>query len=118
MISSRSFSHDELKCKCGNCPGLNNVDEDALAALQAVRDELGYPLILTSAYRCGKHPIEAAKPKPGRHNEGIAFDILVPWGPQRIEIVEAALKHGFCGFGFADEFLHIDYRNKFASWGY
>lgn len=117
---SDDFDAWELRCKCPICQQEvpNECDPKAVAALQAVRDEVGFPLILNSAYRCELHPMEARKAKPGTHHQGIAFDIRVPWGGQRIQILEAALKHGFKGFGFANGFLHIDYRNEFASWDY
>jgi hypothetical protein len=64
--------------------------------------------------------VEARKERPGTHNEGIAFDIRVPYGRLRMKLVEEALKLGAKGFGFANSFLHIDFRlqNDATSWGY
>jgi uncharacterized protein YcbK (DUF882 family) len=87
--------------------------------LQRIRDEIG-PLGLSSAYRCSKHPEEAKKASPGQHFKGVAFDIRVPWGVKRMQIVELALKLGAKGFGFANSFLHIDWRvsSEPVSWTY
>jgi uncharacterized protein YcbK (DUF882 family) len=91
----------------------------ALDKLQAIRDELGFPLPVNSAFRCAAHPAENRKLKPGTHNRGIAFDIAVPWGPQRMKLIEVALKHGARGFGFADSYVHIDFRDgPLTCWTY
>lgn len=120
--STRSFKPIELRCKCDACKGEvpNQCDPYALRMLQKLRDAVGAPLILNSAYRCANHPVEARKERPGTHNEGIAFDIRVPYGRLRMKLVEEALKLGAKGFGFANSFLHIDFRlqNDATSWGY
>ena len=41
--------------------------------------QVGDPFIISSGYRCDKHPIEAAKPTPGEHNEGTCADIYVSY---------------------------------------
>lgn len=119
--STENFPVEELRCKCAECKGErpNEVNADALRALQAVRTRYGKPMKLTSAYRCAKHPVEAVKAKPGTHHEGIAFDIAVPWGRDRMKLIKLALAEGFQGFGFANGFLHIDYRtDPLTSWDY
>lgn len=119
--SARNFPVDELRCQCDRCLGVmpNEVDPEALEALQRVRDTFNKPMVLTSAYRCADHPVEARKPSPGRHHDGLAFDVAVPWGRDRMQLVELALAEGFRGFGFAETFLHVDYRpDPLTSWGY
>ena len=119
--SSKNFPVYELRCKCSTCKREkeSKVDKEALDALQRVREDFGKAMVLTSAYRCSEHPDEAKKDRPGQHNKGVAFDIYVPWGRDRMRLVELALKHGFKGFGFANSFLHIDKRNgKLTSWTY
>lgn len=116
-----NFPVEELRCKCQNCKGEqpNKVKLVAIEALQRIRDELGEPMVLTSAYRCPLHDDEVKKSMPGTHNRGVGFDILVPWGNKRMRIIELAIKHGFKGFGFAESFLHIDMGSSYhRSWGY
>jgi uncharacterized protein YcbK (DUF882 family) len=118
---SRNFTAYELRCKCDLCRREvpSNIDRAALAALQKMRDDYGKAIRLTSAYRCEMHPKEIRKEKPGTHNQGIAFDIKVPWGRDRMELLRLALKHGFKGYGFAESFIHIDFRNGVhTSWSY
>ncbi|MBN38237.1 MAG: hypothetical protein CMI29_07185 [Opitutae bacterium] len=118
---TKNFKPSELRCKCDFCKGEveNECDPYALRMLQKIRDEVG-PLALTSAYRCARHPEEAEKEQPGQHFKGVAFDIYVPWGVKRMQIVELALKLGAKGFGFANSFLHIDWRvsSEPVSWTY
>lgn len=106
--SSLNFSNEELMCKCG-C-GKNDVNLEALQKLQELREKIGKPLTLTSAYRCSQHPVERIKVTPGRHHEGVAFDIKVKGGIERREIVQVAMEMGWNGIGVHDEFVHIDDR--------
>ena len=121
-LSTLNFSAKELRCKCPTCKGEepHKIDVDALGALQLMREWYGKPLALTSAYRCANHPVEAAKDTVGRHRQGIAFDIRSYWGKERLTIFFLAHRAGFRGFGFANSFLHVDFRpaEDATSWGY
>lgn len=91
----------------------------ALMLFQRIRTEYGKPLVISSAYRCPEHPDEASKAKAGRHSMGIAFDVRLPWGADRMELFRIAMKHGARRFGFANSFLHIDFDTTGATcWGY
>lgn len=120
--STTSFSPKELRCKCPSCQGLqpNKCSPDALSKLQLIRNDFGKAMVVTSAYRCEKHPEEAKKARPGQHTNGVAFDIQVPWGTDRMKLLKLALAHGATGFGFAKSFIHIDFRDTpvETSWGY
>lgn len=120
--STPNFPAKELRCKCPRCQGLqpNHCSPDALLKLQAIREEFGKPMALTSAYRCENHPEEAKKARPGQHTNGVAFDVLLPWGADRMKLLQLAVKHGAKGFGFANSFIHIDFRDATVatSWGY
>ena len=70
----------------------------------------GFPLHITSGYRSEKHRIESKKAKPGTHAQGIAADIAVNGGAQRMAIVKNALAMGFNGVGVARGFIHVDIR--------
>lgn len=117
---TNNFPAIELRCRCVRCDLTepNQCSQEALSALQALRDAYDKPIVLASAYRCPEHPVEARKSKPGKHNEGVAFDIAVPWGRDRIKLIGLAMVYGFTGFGFANTFLHIDMRDIPTSWGY
>lgn len=115
MASSKNFTSDELKCSC--C-GQEKIEQWALDKLQAIRDEAGRPLKINSAYRCKNHPEEAKKIKGGTHTQGIAFDIAVSGGAQRMEIIKLGIKHGINGLGVANTFVHLDWRDDDSAWKY
>ena len=52
----------------------------------------------------------ASKEKGGTHTQGIAADIAVSDGVQRMTIVKEALEMGFGGIGVARTFVHVDMR--------
>lgn len=112
MQSTRSFKEREWACKCKNCnqAAPHKMQAHVMDAIQNIRDMVGRPLVLTSAYRCPKHPEEAKKAKPGQHSEGLAVDIQVADGAQRYEIIQLGLMAGATGIGVAKSFIHLDWR--------
>lgn len=90
--------------------GENNMSEEFLLKLDALREACGFPFIVTSGYRSPNHSIEARKERPGTHSQGIAADIATAGGNQRYVIVQKALEMGFTGIGVAKTFIHVDIR--------
>lgn len=110
----RNFSPRELACKG---TGSLRVDEDALDRLQALRDLLQRPLLLTSAYRSPSHNKRVGGAKNSYHMKGVAFDVRMEnQDPQEFEA--AARRVGFTGFGYYPKsgFMHID-TGPARSWG-
>jgi uncharacterized protein YcbK (DUF882 family) len=103
------FTSTELACKCG-CGML--PAPDFMAKVQALRDELGFALPVTSAARCPAHNAAvSATGRAGPHTTGRAIDIGVR-GDRAVALVKAALNHGFTGIGIAQKgvsrFIHLD----------
>lgn len=104
-----NFERAELLCThCGEF----NSNPESLDKLQAVRLEYKQPMVITSAYRCAKHPVEAKKVSPGAHTTGRAFDIRAI-GSEAYDIIRLAMKHGFTGIGVSQRggqprFVHLD----------
>ena len=102
------FTEDEIKCKH---TGLCEMDNDFMEKLDTIREEVGIPFIVTSAYRDKTHPIEAKKKTPGAHASGKAIDILIR-GKDALKLIEVALKHGITGLGVKQHgdsrFIHLD----------
>ena len=90
----------------------NEMDLDFIRDLDELRDACGFPFIITSGYRSPRHSIEAKKEKPGMHAHGIAADIQVKDGHERMLIVWKAIEMGFNGIGVAKTFVHVDTRNS------
>ncbi len=106
-----NFKADEFKCShCGD----NEIKEELLDKLQALRSRYGKPMRITSGYRCPRHPIEAAKSAPGPHSSGLACDVGVE-GADAHKLLGLALDAGFKGIGVqqkgAGRFLHLDLLN-------
>ena len=102
------FSIDELKCQhCGE----HNMDESFMVKIEALRQDLGFPFVVTSAYRCKDHIIERKKKAPGAHSTGHALDIAVS-GDQAYRLLREALNVGMTGIGInqkgPNRFIHLD----------
>lgn len=110
----KSFSPREVACKG---TGKLIIDTEAMGKLQALRTNLGKPLVLTSAYRSPEHNKRVGGAKASKHMEGIAFDVRMEnHDPQAFEAAARAV--GFTGFGYYPRsgFMHIDTAAP-RSWG-
>ena len=87
------------------------MDTAFLQKLDTLREICGFPFRITSGYRDATHPSEVVKAAPGTgtHCQGIAADIAVSNGVERMNIVHEALKMGF-SIGIARTFIHVDAR--------
>jgi zinc D-Ala-D-Ala carboxypeptidase len=104
------FILSEFGCKCG-C-GENKIDLGMVQKLDALREECGFPLIVTSAYRCVKHNREVSDTGDfGPHTTGHAVDIRVD-RERAYRVLGLAAKHGFTGIGVQQKgggrYLHLD----------
>lgn len=121
MYQTKNFSARELRCKCPICNRNqpHKMKIEVVDKIQAMRDSIGRPLVITSAYRCAKHPVEAKKAKPGQHNAGTAVDIAFESSNQRYEIIKAAIQQGATGIGWGNGFIHVDFRDSTpVAWDY
>lgn len=107
-----NFSLAELRCKCGQC-GSDGTEMDPafMHQVQRLRELYGKPLVVSSAYRCRRHPVEARKSQPGAHTTGAALDIACS-GADAVAILRLALSLPFTGIGVQQKasgrFLHLD----------
>ncbi len=113
------FRKEEFNCRCG-C-GENRMRPEFMDRLQALRSAYGKPMIITSGYRCAKHPVEAAKVMPGMHSTGLAADIGVS-GAEAVQVLRLAFDAGFRGVGVQQKgngrFIHVDLRETPTIWSY
>ena len=98
-----NFSPGEIAC---HGDGSIIVVREAMNAIQDMRDTLGKPMLITSAYRSPVHNASCGGAPMSRHLEGIAFDISLH-GFEHDELLGCA-KDFFCGLGFYQTFLHVD----------
>ena len=90
--------------------GENRMEDEFLLKLDQLRDNCGFPFVITSGYRSPSHPIEAKKDVPGTHAQGIAADIKITNAAHRYTLIREALSMGFSGIGVAGDFIHVDTR--------
>lgn len=109
----RNFSPAEVACRDGSL----RVNEDAMDRLQALRNAIGKPMIVTSAYRSVSHNRKVGGAERSKHLLAKAFDIRMD-NHDPLEFEFAAREAGFLGFGYYPKqgFMHID-TGPARSWG-
>ena len=109
----KHFTPSELSCKGqGCCGGKNLVADDFVDKLDTLRDLCGFPLPVTSGYRCPDHNEKVSSTgRTGPHTTGRAVDLGVR-GEQALTVVRIALALNFTGIGInqkgAARFVHLD----------
>ena len=102
------FTDSELSCSC--C-GVYHFAPEFLYILNVIREQCGFPLPVTSGYRCDKHPAEARKTRKGAHSRGLAVDIAVSH-ERAHRLVEVAISQGIPRIGINQKgegrFIHLD----------
>jgi hypothetical protein len=101
-----NFSPAEIACRGTDQLKLHPA---ALDKLQALRNRLGKPLIIRSAYRSPEHNRAVGGAPRSKHMEGTAFDIAISNNDQ-VVLEAAAREVGFLGVGFYPRsgFIHVD----------
>ena len=101
-----NFSPAEIACRG---TGKLLINGPALDKLQMLRERLGKPLIVRSAYRSPEHNRAVGGATRSKHMKGAAFDIAMSnHNPKTFEAAARAV--GFLGFGFYPRsgFMHVD----------
>ena len=98
--------------------GENAMDIEFIKTLDHLREICGFPFIVTSGFRSESHSAEKKKLKGGTHTMGIAADIKVSGGAQRMAVVRHASALGM-SVGVAKTFVHVDTRTtEQMCWSY
>jgi len=94
------------------------MNEKFMAKLVALRRELGFPLHITSGYRCSVHNKNVGGKAASKHVLGRAVDIALTM-PEKDQprLLSAAYHHGLYGQGVAKTFIHLDDYSP-RLWGY
>lgn len=103
------FTDKELQCQYTKKDGMN---KDFVKLLNKIREEAGFPFIITSAYRDPMHPIERRKHGgAGAHSTGKAVDVLCK-GEDALKLISVAMNNGITRIGVqqkgSNRFIHID----------
>ena len=113
-LGLKNFSRKELECPCCKVLG---IQEEAGRKLETLRENLGFPLKISSGFRCEKHNRALGGARESRHLLGLAFDI----GTSRMTAKEKflLLQEGttiFQGVGVYNKHVHLDIREEKALW--
>jgi uncharacterized protein YcbK (DUF882 family) len=113
-MSYKYFKIDEFDCP--HC-GKNWIDISLIRRLDALREEYGSPITVTSGYRCEAHNKAVGGVKVSEHTRGRGADVS---GKDLDKLYELCQKHfKAVGDGRAKGFVHVDLRDdKVRRWTY
>lgn len=120
---TKNFSKSEFECKCG-CEMPESVEsniKELAKNLQVVRDMLGGPIKINSAYRCPEWNKVIGGAVHSQHTKGKAADIVVDdLRPEQVVVgLDRMIDAGFIkqgGIGAYATFTHYDIRGYEARW--
>ena len=128
MKLTNNFTKSEFDCKSGEEMPLEVLENVKLLAiqLQKIREYVGKPIIINSAYRSKAHNKAIGGVKTSQHILGKAADITIDtFTPDEVvSIIENMLTNemlgGFYigGLGSYNTFTHVDIRDKKARWNF
>lgn len=128
---SKHFSESEFWCRgqdqgtC-NCGHSLYIDSRLIDLLEQLRDNIGgYPLEISSGYRCRVHNASPAVggASSSQHCQGTAADVICPAQLSHAEFLWYASQLPFDGIGSYDRggygqgWLHLDVRDGASSYG-
>lgn len=106
MNLTKNFVKERFACKCG-C-GYNVIQLHFVQRLQLIRDEVGFPMRVTSGCRCPVWNKHEGGTEKSAHVKGEAADIACTNSYQRFMIIAVAIALGFKRFGISKNFIHLD----------
>ncbi len=117
MIKLLDFKTEDFVCKCG-C-GANDMQDDFLTELQDFRTYMHVPFVINSAFRCKDWNRKCGGKPDSMHLKGRAVDLSTRMmtGEELHKFILIAVGR-FMGVGIAKHYIHIDNREKMASWVY
>lgn len=116
-LLTKNFKESEFKCKC-KC-GEVIVIPRVFNTLQALRDKINRPIVVTSGYRCVKHNDEVGGSIGSAHLFGLAADFYCPELSTSVlwEYLERLKVNGLGSYPETNpQTLHIDFKLRFSRW--
>lgn len=110
------FDLSEFACKCGECDSDGSeMDHLFVANLDAIRESVGFPLVVTSGYRCPKYNARISTTgENGPHTTGKAADFGVSGAQALLLLTHATDAVDITGIGinqkgdYSKRFIHLD----------
>ena len=76
--------------------------------LDTLREKCGFPFHINSGFRSSEHNAQVGGVDASAHEEGVAVDIAVAGGQERMKIVKEALALGIKRIGVGKNLIHLD----------
>ena len=122
---TKNFSKEEFDCNDGSEMPINIYHNMVKVAnqLQVLRNHLGKPIQINSAWRSEEYNASIGGVKDSQHIMGRAADIVVrDLNPIEVyNTIEELIEKGDMlqgGLGLYDTFVHYDIRGERARWGF
>ena len=112
---SQHFKLSEFQCHDGSF--YVRVHGQLIEKLEQLRNYVASPIRINSGYRTPSYNDAIGGAKYSQHKEGTAVDITID-GLDVGAIAELGKAMGFNGIGIYDTFVHLDVRQKEATWDY
>ena len=107
MVTAKYFKESEFQ-RCSPACSLQDMRQDFMDKLDALRERAGIPLVLNSAYRTVAHEKKMGRNGASAHTLGCAADIRCNSDGNRFAIIRAAVELGFTRIGIAKTYIHLD----------
>lgn len=104
---SKYFSPSEFK-HCTPACDISKMNPAFLERLDALREFVGIPLVLNSAYRSKSYEKAHGRTGNSAHTRGLAVDIRCNASATRYRLVAGALVCGFKRIGIGKSYIHLD----------
>ena len=87
---------------------LFRMHREIVGPLDYIRENCGFPLIVTSGFRTLAHNDQVGGVDGSAHTEGYAADLACRTSQQRYKIIYYAMEIGIRRIGIAKTFVHLD----------
>lgn len=110
------FERHEFACRCGECDSTGDeMNMGFVELLEQLRDRLGFPLVITSGFRCPAYnALISTTGHDGPHTTGQAADVAIA-GENAFRLVQQCTLGGWMrGIGinqrgpYDKRFIHLD----------
>ena len=85
-----------------------NMDFEFMKLIDELRDRVGSPIIINSAFRTKSHNLKVGGKSNSSHTRGLAVDLKVSSSEHRFLMVKCALELGITRIGIYKTFIHLD----------
>lgn len=110
-----NFRVREFACTDGSDPVF--IDTELVEVLQAIRENFGRPVTITSAYRTPSHNKAVGGTTYSQHLYGKAADIKIAGvAPKKVADFVEQLLPNCGGVGTYSTFVHVDVRSTRSRW--